>query len=61
MAGPQAVEAPISASTAAGQGSLGLGPGLVTPLAQVRLRQRVRVHGRVRSLRVLPMAAAPSI
>ncbi|MBA2625506.1 MAG: OB-fold nucleic acid binding domain-containing protein [Acidimicrobiia bacterium] len=29
--------------------------------SQVRFRQRVRVHGRVRSLRVQPMAAAPSI
>jgi amino acid transporter len=33
----------------------------VTPIADVRFRQRVTVEGRVRSLRVQPLAAAPSI
>ena len=33
----------------------------VTPIAQVRYRERVTVEGRVRSLRVQPLAAAPSI
>lgn len=33
----------------------------VTPIAQVEFRQRVRVEGRVRSLRVQPMAVAPSV
>jgi amino acid transporter len=33
----------------------------VTPIAEVRFRQRVTVEGRVRSLRVQPLAAAPSI
>jgi amino acid transporter len=36
-------------------------PGGVTPIAEVRFRQRVTVEGRVRSLRVQPLAAAPSI
>jgi amino acid transporter len=33
----------------------------VTPIAEVRFRQRVTVEGRVRSVRVQPLAAAPSI
>jgi hypothetical protein len=33
----------------------------VTPIAEVHFRQRVTVEGRVRSLRVQPLAAAPSI
>jgi hypothetical protein len=36
-------------------------PEGVTPIAEVRFRQRVTVEGRVRSLRVQPLAAAPSI
>jgi hypothetical protein len=36
-------------------------PAGVTPIAEVRFRQRVTVEGRVRSLRVQPLAAAPSI
>jgi amino acid transporter len=33
----------------------------VTPIAEVRFRQRATVEGRVRSVRVHPLAAAPSI
>ena len=36
-------------------------PGGVTAIADVRFRRRARVEGRVRSLRVQPLAAAPSI
>jgi len=36
-------------------------PAGVTPIADVRFRQRVTVEGRVRSVRVQPLAAAPSI
>jgi hypothetical protein len=35
--------------------------GHVTPIADVRWRQRVRVHGRVQALRVEPMAGSPTM
>jgi hypothetical protein len=57
---PDATGERVGDGAAAAKGHLPTGSGTI-PIAAVRFRQRVRVEGRVRSLRVQPRAEVPTL